>query len=216
MAKSEMKVVALGQQKGGVGKSAAAINLACQAIAAGHKAAIIDMDSDQGTTRKWRERRNGKDQPDVSTGTVGDLEQTLQRLKAAGTDWVFLDLPGRAAHVASAGIKASDIVIIPCRPVDVDIEASIDTVTRVTRGGKRYAYLMNIAPSQNDMQRAKQAAGFLRAHGHAVADPIIVQRIEVPDAIAEGLGVNEYKPKSTSAKEFADLFAWLVKEVRKK
>jgi chromosome partitioning protein len=131
-------------------------------------------------------------------------------------DWVFLDLPGRAAHIASAGIKAADLVIIPCRPVDVDIEASLDTVSRVTRGGKKYVYLMNIAPSQNDMQRAKQAAGFLRAHGHGVADPIIVQRIEVPDAIGEGLGVNEFKPKSTSAKEFAELFGWLAKELRKK
>lgn len=216
MAKAATRVIALGQQKGGVGKSAAAINLACQAVAAGHKAALIDLDYEQGTTRKWSERREGKDQPIVITATAGDLEAKLEKLRADGVEWIFLDLPGRAAHVASAGFQASDLVIIPCRPLDVDVEASLDTVERVTRGGGRYAYLMNIAPSQNDMQRAKQAAAFLRAHKHTVAGPIVVQRTEVPDAIAEGLGVNEYRPRSASTGEFADLFKWIVDEVRKK
>lgn len=216
MAKAQMRVIALGQQKGGVGKSAAAINLACQAVAAGHKAAIVDMDPEQGTTTKWRQRRNGKDEPEVVIGKVDDLAATLDRLRAAGVEYVFLDLPGRAAHVASVGFQAADLVMIPCRPLDVDVEASIDTVQRVTRGGKRYAYLMNIAPSANDMQRAKQVAGLLAAHGHTVAKPIIVQRIEVPDAIAEGLGVNEFKPKSKSSEEFAELFDWISKEARRK
>lgn len=216
MAKTQMKVVALGQQKGGVGKSAVAINLACQAVAAGHKAAIIDLDTDQGTTRKWRERRNGDEQPVVLSADSSTLEAQLDALRKLGTEWVFLDLPGRAAHVASAGFKLSDMVIIPCRPLDIDVEASLDTVERVTRAQKAYAYLMNIAPSQNDMQRAKQARGFLRAHGHGVAEPIIVQRIEVPDAIAAGKGVNEYRPRSASTREFLELFDWIAKEVRLK
>jgi chromosome partitioning protein len=215
MSKSGMKVVALGQQKGGVGKSAAAINLACQAIAAGHKAAIVDLDSEQGTTRKWRERRNGTEQPVVVTATAADLEEKLAKLKADGAQWVFLDLPGRASHVASAGFKESDLVIIPCRPLDVDVEASFDTIERVQRAKIKYAYLMNIAPGNQDKARARQVAGILRAHGHTVAEPIIVQRIEVPDGISAGQGVNEFRPKSESSKEFAELFAWIKKETSK-
>jgi chromosome partitioning protein len=215
MSKSGMKVVALGQQKGGVGKSAAAINLACQAIAAGHSAAIIDLDSEQGTTRKWRERRNGTEQPVVVTANAGDLASKLAELKAAGVEWVFLDLPGRAAHVASVGFKESNLVVIPCRPLDVDVEASFDTIERVKAAGIKYAYLMNIAPGNQDKARARQVAGILRAHGHAVAEPIIVQRIEVPDGISAGLGVNEFRPKSESGKEFADLFKWIAKEIKK-
>lgn len=210
-----MRVIALGQQKGGVGKSAAAINLACQAVAAGHSAAIVDLDTDQGTTTRWHQRRENKEQPLVVAGTAANLPDTLKQLQSQGIEWVFLDLPGRAAHVASAGFKAASLVIIPCRPLEVDIEASLDTVERVKRGGVPYAYLMNIAPSAQDKKRAKQVASLLRAHGHEVADPIIVQRVEVPDAISEGLGVSEYRPKSESGKEFAELFAWIAREASK-
>lgn len=208
-----MHIVALGQQKGGVGKSAASINLACQAVAAGFKAAVVDMDADQGTSSNWRERRNGRDQPVVVAADATTLDSVLAALRETKTDWVFLDLPGRAHPTSGAGMKAAEFVIIPCRPLDVDVEASLDTVERATRGGKPYAYLMNIAPSQQDQKRAKQVAGLLRAHGHDVAETIIVQRIEVPDAIADGLGVNEFKPKSASAAEFASLFKWLSKKV---
>ncbi len=209
------KVISLGQQKGGVGKSAAAINLACQAVAAGHKAAVVDLDAEQGTTRRWAERRGDKPEPLVRVGTAAELDGFLIELLGLGVEWVFLDLPGRSAHVLSAGFQRSDLVIIPCRPLDIDIEASLDTVERVKRGGGRYAYLMNIAPSAQDKQRAKQVANLLRAHGHQVAEPIIVQRVEVPDAIAHGLGVNEFRPKSHSTDEFSQLFKWLVKETTK-
>jgi chromosome partitioning protein len=158
-------------------------------------------------------RRNGKDQPTVLPANAVTLAANLEALKDQGVEWVFLDLPGRAHPIAGAGMREAELVIIPCRPLDVDIEASLDTVHRCNRSKKPYAYLINIAPSQQDQKRAKQIASFLRAHGHQVAEPIIVQRVEVPDAIADGLGVNEAKPKSPSAKEFADLFKWIAKHV---
>jgi chromosome partitioning protein len=183
-------------------------NLADGAAARRSGRAIIDMDAEQGTTTKWGQRRNGKEQdkPTVLSGDAVTLAAKLEALKSQGVEWVFLDLPGRAHPIAGAGMKEAELVIIPCRPLDVDIEASLDTVYRCNRGKKPYAYLINIAPSQQGKKRAKQIASFLRAHGHTVAEPIIVQRIEVPDAIADGLGVNEAKPKSSSTEEFASLF----------
>jgi chromosome partitioning protein len=212
-----MRVVALAQGKGGVGKSAAAINLACRAAREAGSAAVVDMDSDQATSLKWAKRRNGVAQPIVKAATVETLPHVLASLKGAGVKWVFLDLPGRdrAAVAMSAGIKAADFVLVPCRPLDVDIEASLPTVQVAVNIGKAYAYLMSIAPSQQDKQRARQTASFLRAHKHAVAEPIIVQRIMVPDALAQGLGISEAKPDSDSDREFAELFAWIKKEVRR-
>lgn len=209
-----MRIVALGQQKGGVGKSAAAINLACQAVAAGAKAAIIDMDAEQASTMKWAKRRNGIDQPFVDVADAVTLRGILEKYKAAGVEWVFIDLPGRSAPVASAGLVAADFIVIPCRPLDMDIEASVPTVQAAKRSRKPYAYLMNIVPVQHERKRAQQVAGTLAALGHKVAPSFIVQRLAVPDAIASGESANEADPNGKSAAEFKELFDWLKGEIK--
>jgi chromosome partitioning protein len=209
-----MRIVALGQQKGGCGKSSAALNLACQAIAAGRKAALVDMDIEQGTSLKWASRRSSKEAPFVLAADVIGLPKVLKDLKEAGAEWVFLDLPGRSAPVSSAGLTASHMILIPCRPFNADLEASVSTV-RAARGlGRPYAYLMNIAPGQGGKKRAKGVASELEAAGHPVAPTIIVQRVIVPDAMAEGKAANETDKVNDSAAEFRELFQWLDKKVK--
>ena len=110
-------------------------------------------------------------------------------------------------------MKAAEFVLIPCRPVDVDIEASITTVQGVVRSGKPYAYLMNIVP-QGSAVRAKKVLKALEDAGHPVCPIIIGQRAEVPDAIARGKGINEVSAKGAAAKDFAELFAWLNEQVK--
>ena len=210
-----MHVIALAQQKGGVGKSAAAIHLACQATACREKAALVDLDIEQGTTSKWFDRRDGKDEPSVYSADATNLKEILDKARKDGVKWCFLDLPGRSQAISGAGIAACDFIIVPSRPLEIDIEASLDTVKRAKRAKKPYAYLMNIVPGQGDKRRATQVSGFLRAHGHTVTDTIIVQRIEVPDAISQGLAVNEVRPGSPSSKEYAKLFRWIKKKVGK-
>ncbi len=211
-----MRIVALGQQKGGCGKSAVAINLACQAVAHGKKAALIDMDSEQGTARRWGARRGEMKEgaPLVRSADAVSLTKTLSDLKAQGYEWAFLDLPGRSAPIAGSGMVAADMILIPARPSDVDIEASIATVRTAKRANKKYAYLMNIVPPQHQQRRAKEAHGMLEVLGHPVCPVYIVYRLMVSDAIAEGKGMNEEKPNESAA-EFSDLFEWLEKQVSK-
>ncbi len=209
-----MRVVALGQQKGGVGKSAASMHLACQAVSAGSRAAILDLDEDQATTLKWAKRRaeKGINAPFVTGANAVALKSTLERLNSDGFDWVFLDLPGRNAALASAGLVAADMILVPCRPLEVDVEASVPTIQSAKLAGKKYSYLMNIVPAQHEKQRAQQMASTLEALGHPVCPIFIVQRLIVADAIAKGRSVDETHPKSESAGEFKRLFQWIEKE----
>lgn len=209
-----MKVVAIAQGKGGVGKSATAINLACAAMTSGQSAAIIDMDADQGTALKWAARRMGAPPP-VGQANVTTLGPLLDKLKAMQPriQWVILDLPGRASPVSSAGLRSADIVLVPCRPHDVDVEASFSTVAAINGAGVKYAYLMSIAPTTG-AARTKAYAQALKGAGHKVAPVVITQRMEVPDAIAAGKSAAEFDPKGKSAAEFRDLFKWLRNEVK--
>jgi chromosome partitioning protein len=135
-------------------------------------------------------------------------------LKAAGVQWVFIDLPGRDGPAASAGLRYSDLAIVPCRPVEDDIEPSIATVGLLRRSGRKYAYLMNIVQPQIDKGRARKVAEALQAAGHVVCPVAIVLRISVSDASARGLGVNEYQPESSSARDYGELFAWIEGQLR--
>lgn len=206
-----MRVVALGQAKGGVGKSAVAINLACQAVAAGESAVIVDMDAEQGTALSWGKRREGR-APAVLPADTSTLPGVLGKLSRQ--KWVFLDLPGRHAPISSAGLVASDLILIPCRPLDVDIEASAPTVHAAVRAGKRYAYLMNIAVTQHDKRRARVVSEKLAEAGYPVCPVIISSRMMVPVSLARGQGVGEMFPDSDSSQEFTELFQWLRRTVK--
>jgi chromosome partitioning protein len=208
-----MKIIALGMQKGGVSKSTIAIHLACASERVGHRAVVIDMDAEQGTALKWSTRRKDRHAPLVMASDVRKLAADLARLRNDGIEWAFLDLPGRNAPLANAGLSAADFVLVPLRPLDVDLEASLDTVRSIKRAGKRYAYQLSICPPQVNASRARRFSAALVEAGHPVSPVIIVNRIIVPDAVAQGFCVCETEPDSASAAEFMDLFDWLLMEV---
>jgi len=201
-----MRVIALANEKGGVGKTSACINLACHVASQGATSVIIDMDP-QRSTMSWGKRRGDGSNPETVSAQVADLERTIKALRSSGVSWCFLDLPGRSAPVTSAGLKASHLILIPSRPFDMDLEGSKDVVAAAHRLKKQYAFLMNIAPPNS--ARSRDVAAQLRDAGHKVAPVVIHQRVSVADAIAEGRGVCEHEPKGAAAAEFANLFTWI-------
>lgn len=199
-----MRVIALAQQKGGVGKSALAINLAGAVIATGKTAVIVDLDP-QGTAKRWRDRRQ-EDDIRVVVADANRLDSVLSTLEKT-TDWVFIDLPGRQdAVVVGGAMKRADLVLIPARPLDVDIEAAAETVKSAQRLNRKYAFVMNIASGE---ARARTWLEHLQDAGHRVAPVVIQERIEVADAIGDGKTVQQIPKSKKSADEVAKLFTWI-------
>lgn len=212
-----MKIVALGQQKGGVGKTATAINLACQAVATGAKTALIDMDEGQTTSSWWadcRTKRGIRGGPDLFGAKATDLEMVIERLRRGGYEWCFIDLPGRDTAAASAGLLAADFVLIPCRPSAVDLRASAKTVHVCRQGRKPYAFVMSDVVAQDGFMHLQQIRDSLSKLGHRVSPSVIVHRVEVPRAIEKGISCVEDKPAGKATQEYRGLFEWLVGEVK--
>jgi chromosome partitioning protein len=151
--------------------------------------------------------------PPVGQANAVTLTALLEKLKATKIQWVFLDLPGRAGPISSAGLRAAQMVLVPCRPHDIDVEASFSTVSAINGAGVKYAYLMSIAPTTGAARTAAYAKA-LGGAGHKVAPVYITQRMEVPDAIAAGKSAAEFDPKGKAAAEFRELFKWLKGEVK--
>ena len=212
-----MKIVALGQQKGGVGKTATAINLACQSVAAGAKTALLDMDDGQATSKWWadcRRHRGIKGGPDLFVARADNLDVVMGMLRRGEYEWAFIDLPGRDTAGASAGLLAADFVLIPCTPSAVDLRASAKTVHVCRQGQKPYAFLMSNVVSQDGFLHLQQIRNNLIKLGHRVAPATIIHRVEVPRAIERGSSCVEDKPAGKSAQEYRELFEWLAGEMK--
>lgn len=110
-----MKVISISQQKGGVGKSSVAMNLAAS-LARGHRVILIDVDP-QETATQWAENASTPLPFEVFT----DLDPAnLARVRnlANDFDYVLIDTPGSLADTAvlAAVLDVSDFTILPIIP----------------------------------------------------------------------------------------------------
>lgn len=121
-----MPVLALLNQKGGVGKTTLSVHLATS-LADGHKVLLVDADP-QGSALDWSAQRENEGAP-AKFPVIGLPKETLHREIAPISldyEWVVIDGPPRVNKIARSAIVASDFVIIPVQPSPFDIWAAED------------------------------------------------------------------------------------------
>ena len=112
--------------KGGVGKTAAAILLAGEYALQGKSVLVLDADSTARISRWYEVCRESDNEPDgitVDTSLNPDaIGRTLQR--AAGQyDVVIVDAPGKATTAHDEIIAKSDLVLTPVQPGRDEMDA---------------------------------------------------------------------------------------------
>lgn len=125
-----MRIVTVGNGKGGTGKTTTAMALAAVATEAGQRVLVVDVDPQASAT--WWAERIGDTLPfDFATDTDPSI---LQRLRdVAGYDLVLADTPGNARErdLLAAVIRNSDDVIIPTEPTALAVKPTIDTARQL-------------------------------------------------------------------------------------
>ncbi|MHA6690361.1 division plane positioning ATPase MipZ [Devosia sp. A449] len=152
MAQNGAHIIAVGNEKGGSGKSTTALHLAVYLLHQGHRVATIDVDSRQQTlTRYVRNRRatmdtTGRQVPmpkHVHLPTAwGDSIRENQRAELdiftkaiAGlrdeVDFIVIDTPGFDGNLARLAHGFADTLVTPINDsmIDLDVLARIDTVS---------------------------------------------------------------------------------------
>src|ERR1039457_2482557 len=105
-------IVGMVSQKGGVGKSSVARNLACEFAAQDWTVKIADLDISQGTSFKWRTRRlQNKIEPDVPVEQFGNVTKALAL--ADQYDMLILDGEPHSTSSTRAVALSSQLVVIP-------------------------------------------------------------------------------------------------------
>lgn len=202
-----MQTIALVSQKGGVGKTVLASNLAIAAAEAGRRTIVLDLD-DQRSIVQWAGRRKER-HARLDVAQLDDVAQlpAIRVELAKKYDVLILDCPGRFDTGNRIAMENVDLALIPARPAILDIQAAQTTVRALVALRRRFAFVLNQCPVQPNNPRAKNAAMGLQMLG-VLAEPFVVQRADYQDAIAYGQGVVEWDGASKAAAEIRQLWEW--------
>lgn len=157
-------VIVLGNEKGGSGKSTAAMHVTVALLKSGYRVAAIDLDMRQRSLSRYLENRvkfsESKNKnlvlpvmPKVEPSAIDSREsartEETQRFAAAlgaqsGCDFVVIDCPGADTHLSQLAHAHADTIITPLNDsfVDFDLLAKLDPETGQLLGPSLYSEMV--------------------------------------------------------------------------
>jgi chromosome partitioning protein len=190
-------IILIGSQKGGTGKSTTAVNMCAWLAKKGHDVMLVDSDR-QSTAANWvSDREERADVPQVHCVQKYDnIRETLNDLKRR-YEYVIVDAAGRDSKELRTGMTAADVLIIPFRPSQPDLDTLTKMVELIDQAKDfnpdMLVYgLITMAPTNPVINETQVTRKYLEEYPEVkLLKTIIRDRKIYRDAISEGLGVVE-------------------------
>jgi chromosome partitioning protein len=195
------RIIAVGNLKGGTGKSTVAVNLACQ-LAESQPVTLVDADP-QGTAAAWLRDGEANGMPRLLevvsrplVATIGSEPwQAEMCARRHHYGRVVIDLPPQKGEAFQAALRVADLLIVPVTPSAVDLHATAQALVvlhrlREAQGGRPACLLV---PSKVDRRLAqgRKAGALLQKLGCEVGSPL-AQRAAHADAFAASAWIGAY------------------------
>lgn len=124
-------IVVFAAQKGGVGKSTTATNLAVQRTIKGRRVIIVDLDQGQNSAIRWANRRTlAKIEPAIKVVALG-VAEVIPHIQQYLTEYddILVDTGGADSSELRLALQLADLVITPIRAAAVEAE-TLDLIDR--------------------------------------------------------------------------------------
>lgn len=209
-------IIALLNQKGGVGKTTLAIHLAAALALRRRKVLLIDADP-QGSALAWATSR----QVAALFPVIGLPTKNLHKevpTHASHYQDVIIDGPPRVNEIARSAILASDVVLIPVQPSPYDIWAAKEIVDLLGEASafkekQKSSFVINRKITNTAIGR--DAAEALAGFGLHVLSSTITQRVAFAESAATGAVVMETEPSGPAATEINALVDEVLKWLKR-
>ena len=150
------RIIVFGNEKGGSGKSTAAVQVAIGLLRRGHRVATLDLDARQGTLTRYmsnRDAHGGLPMPNHAAILPSTLNDGAEAAKAdreafdatltglSGMEFVIADTPGNDTTLSRLAHARADTLVTPINDsfIDFDLLARVDPKTRKILGPSIYA-----------------------------------------------------------------------------
>ena len=210
-------IISLISQKGGVGKSALSRLIAVEYAKAGWFVKIGDLDTGQGSTAKWKARRDQHGiEPEIPVEKYATVERAIK--DAEHYDLMVLDGPAFAERRGLSMARVSELVIMPTGYSLDDMEPQIETAYELEDSGINPAQIVFVfCRTEGSASEDAAARAYLRKARVNILDPVFLERPSIRQAHNMGKAASEVSFPSIKSKilPLAQAIADKLNQIRK-
>jgi chromosome partitioning protein len=137
----------------------------------------------------------------------------VQRARDGGADLVIIDTAPKSESASLQAAKLADLVLIPCQPSNLDLDAISDSVNIAQLARRPALFVLNACRASSSL--AEQAAEALAEYPIPLAPVRLGNRVAFVKSLAEGLGVIEHEPSGAAASEIRQLYKTTIQHLRR-
>ncbi|RBM04683.1 AAA family ATPase [Novacetimonas cocois] len=200
-------IIAIGNTKGGVGKTTLAVQLAIIRATAGREVWLIDGDRQGTAAAAIAARSEAGKLPGIACAQYPDGPNLRAQVQQQRDKWddIIIDVGGRDSTALRAALILADTLLVPFAPRSYDVWALDDMAAlideaRSVRDGLRAVAVMNQADPGDHSTDNAEAAAAVKDVPQFIYLPIPIRRRKAfSNAGGAGLAVSELTPRDPKA-----------------
>jgi len=198
-------IISFVNQKGGVGKTTSAINIAASLKRKNYRVGFIDADP-QGSATQWHAVENNNafevlHHPEpVSKSEIEALSQNY--------DYLVIDAPPADGDISKSILAVTDLSIIPLSPSSLDLwscKGTLDMIDSARIENPDLDAKLLINRKIPGTRVGREARDSMAIFNMDILDTELCQRVAYIDAMTSGVSVMQYAPSSKAADEIESL-----------